>query len=859
MLRVAWKGLLAHKLRFLLTGVSVILGIAFMTGTLVLTSTINKTFDDLFAEIFAGTDVQVRGVETVESAFGPGGTQRALVDAAVLVTVRGVDGVAVANPGVDVPYAQLVDKDGEEIGGGVGPPSFGFSFEPDPDLSPFRLEPGSAAPATDDEVVIDRGSADEGDFSVGDRVDVLTAQATKRYTISGIAKFGTQDSALGANVIQFTLAEAQRINGMRTDQFSNIGVVGVSGESQEALRDRIADAIADLNVEVVTGDEVTEENQDDVEQILDIFNQILLIFAGIGLLVACFIIYNTFSIIVAQRTREMALLRAVGASTRQVNASILVESLAVGIVAAALGLGLGVLLAIGLKAALDAFGLDVPASGIVVPPVAVVAAFAVGIVVTVVSAIVPARKASRVPPLAAIRDVAVEQRRRFGRRLLIGAAITITGAALMLYALFATPDNTVVFVGVGAVAIFVGMFVVGPVIARPLSRWIGAPLPATRGITGALARENAMRNPRRTSATAAALMIGVALVGFITIFAASAKESIAVTLERELRTDFIVGPSSFIGGGFGVSPSLAEGLATLPEVGAVSPIRYSGINVAGESAIVTAIDASTVDELLDLGVREGSLSALTTDGVAVSQEWADDNGHAVGDVLPLEYSGSGLVPATVQAVYEGSEVGNTGDFVISIDAFDEHFLPQQRLDFIVLGRYAPGVTPEDARAAIEPLLEPYPTMELQSNAEYRELQEQSIDQVVNIIYVLLALAVVIALIGIANTLALSIYERTRELGLLRAVGMSRSQVRSTVRWESVIIAVLGSLLGLVIGLFFGWAAVRAVREEGFTEFAVAPMQLLLVVVLAVLGGVIFAMFPARRAARLDILQAIATE
>jgi putative ABC transport system permease protein len=859
LLRVAWKGLMAHKLRFVLTGISVILGIAFMTGTLVLTSTINNTFDDLFAEIFEGTDVQVRGVETVESAFGPGDTQRTFVDAAMLATVRGVDGVSVANPGVDVPYAQLIGKDGEEIGGGFGPPTFGFSFEPDPDLNPFQLERGSEAPANDDEIVIDRGSANEGDFSVGDGVDVLTLQATKRYTISGIARFGTQDSALGASIIQFTLAEAQRINGMTADQFSNIGVVGAAGVSQESLRDRIADALADPTVEVVTGAEVTEENENDVEQILDVFNQILLIFAGISLLVACFIIYNTFSIIVAQRTREMALLRAVGASARQVTVSILVESLAVGIVAAALGLGVGVLLAMGLKAALDAFGLDVPASGIVVPPVAVVAAFVVGIVVTVLSAIVPARKASRVPPLAAIRDVAVEHRWQFGRRLVIGTVITIGGAALMLYALFGTPDNTVAFVGLGAIAIFIGMFVVGPVIARPLSHWIGAPLPPTRGVTGALARENAMRNPRRTAATAAALMIGVALVGFITIFAASAKESIAVTLDRELQTDFIIGPSSFIGGAFGVSPSMAEAVAALPEVGAVSPLRYSGMYVDGDSAFVTALDPSTVDELLDLGVREGSLSALTTDGVAISEEWADEHGVTIGDVLALEFSASGVVPAVVQAVYEGSEVGNTGDFVISIAAFDAHFLPQQRLDFVVLGSFAPGVTQEEARAAIEPVLESYPTMELQSNAEYREVQEQSIDQIVNIIYVLLALAVVIALIGIANTLALSIYERTRELGLLRAVGMTRSQVRSAVRWESVIIAVLGSLLGLVIGLFFGWAAVRAVREEGFTEFAIAPGQLLLVVVLAVLGAVVFATWPARRAARLNVLDAIATE
>jgi putative ABC transport system permease protein len=858
MWRVTLKGLAAHKLRFVLTGIAVILGIAFMTGTLVLTTTINHTFDDLFAEIFEGTDVQVRGIEPVEAVFGPGTAQRQPVSASILEIVRGVDGVAVASPGIDVPYAQLVDRDGDEIGGGAGPPTFGFSYEENPDLNPFRLEPGSEPPDADDEIVIDRGSADEGDLAVGDRLNVLTQQATKEYTIAGIAKFGTQDSALGASIIQFTLTEAQRINGMTPDEYSNIGVVGEGGVSQDELRDRVERAIADPGIEVVTGKTLTEENQDDVEQFLDIFNRILLVFAAISLLVACFLIYNTFTIIVAQRTREMALLRAIGASTRQVNVSILGESLVVGIVASAVGFGLGILLAVGLKAGLDALDFDIPATGIVVPLIALVAAFVVGIVVTVVSAIVPARKASRVPPVAAIRDVAVERREGFAWRFVIGTVITVGGAALMLFALFSLPENAIAYVGFGAVAIFVGFFVIGPVISRPLSRWIGAPLPGLKGVTGALARENAMRNPRRTAATAAALMIGVALVAFITIFAASAKKSISATLDRELRTDFIVAPASAFSP-IGVSPAMAEELATLPEVGAVGPVRYNGAEVNGSTEFITAVDTATIDDLLDLGVREGSLRGLTVDGVAVTQEYADDHDLVLGDTLFMRYSDSGTVRAAIQAIYEGSEVGMSGDFVISIEAYDANFLPQQRIDFFVVGKYASGVTASDAAPAIERVLEPYPTVELQDNAEFRATQEQAINQVVNLVYGLLGLAVIIALIGIANTLALSIYERTRELGLLRAVGMSRSQVRSAVRWESVIIAVLGSVLGLAIGLFFGWAAVRAVREEGFTEFAIAPGQLLIVIILIVLVGVLFAMFPARRAARLDILQAIATE
>jgi putative ABC transport system permease protein len=856
MWKVTLKGLAAHKLRFLLTGVSVILGIAFLSGTLILTTTISHTFDDLFTEIYAGTDVQVRGIETVTESFG-GGAPRPPVDASILDTVRAVDGVAVASPGADVPYAQIVDADGNEIGGGAGPPTFGFSWIDDPDLNPFRLEPGSEPPVADDEIVIDKGTANKGDIAVGQRVSVLTGQAIKEYTVVGIAKFGTADSALGASIVQFTLSEAQRIVGYTPDQYSQIGVVATPGVSQEELRTRVANATAADNVEVVTGAELTKENQDDVDKFLNIFNRILLVFAAVALFVSCFIIYNTFTIVVTQRTREMALLRAIGAATRQVTLSILGEAVVVGVVASALGFGLGILLAGGLKALLDAIGFDIPASHIVIPVSAVVASFFVGTLVTVVSALVPARKASRVPPVAAMRDVAIERRKGFGPRTAIGLVITLGGGALMLWALFGLPDNALAILGVGALAIFIGIFIIGPVLARPISRFIGAPLPKVRGMTGTLARENAIRNPRRTAATASALMVGVALVGFITIFAASAKASISSTLDAQLRTDYIVTSGSGIGFAL-LPPAVAEGMAALPELGAVSPVRYANMELGGSAEFVTALDTTVADQLVDLGTEQGALSDLTVDGIAISSKFASDNSLAIGDVLPLTFP-NGIATATVQAIYQGSQLGVSGDFVISLESFDAHFLPSQRLDVLVLATLAPGVSAEDGRAAIETVIKPYPTANLRDNAGYKKTQEAAIDTVVNLVYALLFLAVFIALIGIANTLALSIYERTREIGLLRAVGMSRSQVRSAVRWESVIIAVFGTLLGLAIGLFFGWAVVRAVKDQGFTQFAVAPGQLVLVVLIAALAGVGAAVFPARRASKLDILKAIGTE
>ncbi len=858
MWKVTWKGLLAHKLRFVLTAVAVVLGVSFMSGTLVLTATINATFDDLYTSIYAGTDAQVRGIEPVNAQVGPGSTPRLPVSASVLAVVQGVDGVEVAEPEVDIPYVQVVDGAGDPVGGGAVP-TFGQSWGDNSDLNAFRLVPGSAAPTADDEIVIDKGTADEGDIEVGDRVDVLSLLPPREYIVVGIAKFGSQDSTLGASVVQFTIPEAQRINGMATDQYSDIGVVADSGVSQEQVRDDIAAAIANPNVEVLTGTELIEENQDEVGGILDIFNKVLLVFAGVALFVSCFIIYNTFSIIVAQRTREMALLRAIGASTGQVQTSILLESVAVGVLASLVGFVGGVLLAAGLKALLDLTGFDIPAGDIVIPPIAFALSFAAGLIVTVLSAMIPARRAARVPPVAAMRDVAVEHRRGFGYRIAIGLFITVGGAALMLFALFGSPSNAIYYLGAGAVSVIVGVIVVGPVIAVPMSRIIGWPLPRVRGVVGELARENALRNPRRTSATAAALMVGVSLVGFITILAASTKASVADTLDEQLGSDFIVSGGS----GFGsvpLSPAIAEEMAALPELGPVSPLRFAGGTIDGKGEFIVALNTETEDELFDLGVTEGTFASLDVDGVGVSTPYAEDHDLAIGDTIDIVFTGTGLTPVQIRALYEGNDVfGLAGNFVISIESFDAHFLPEQRLDFIILARLAPGATAEHGQAAIENVLEPYPTAKLQNNAEFRETQEDTIAAFVNLVYALLFLAVFIAIIGIANTLALSIYERTRELGLLRAVGTTRRQLKSMVRWEAVIIAVLGTLLGLVIGFFFGWSVVLALEEDGFSSFDPAPGQLAIIVIIAGIAGVLAAVFPARRAAKLDVLQAISTE
>jgi putative ABC transport system permease protein len=851
--RVTIKGLLAHKLRFALTALAVMLGVAFMSGTMVLTDTISRTFDNLFADVNRGTDAFVRSRESLTSSFG-GDRQRGRIPASLVPEIETVGGAAQVEGNLQF-YAQLVDKKGDAIGTpGQGAPTFGFNWVPDRRLNPYRLEPGSRAPQGPDEAVIDAGSAKDGPFKVGDRVTILTQGPPKEYQIVGIAKFGDADSAAGSTAALFDTATAQAITGAG-DQFDSVSVVADPGVSQETLKQRITEKMDNRTYQVLTGKEITEENQSDIQDALQFFNIALVIFALIALFVGSFIIFNTFSIIVAQRIREAALLRALGASGRQVMVSVLAEAVLVGLFASVIGLGVGILLSTALKALLDAFGFDIPAGGTVVSAQTVIIALLVGTVVTVLASIAPARKASRVPPVAAMRDVAIEGRPQSGRRVLIGVGITGLGVAALFAGLFG--DAGIEFVGLGAFVVFVGVFVLGPVLARPLSDAIGWPVARLRGITGTLARDNAERNPKRTSATAAALMIGVALVAFITIFAESTKASIDVQVDRAFRADYVISTGGFGGGGSGFSPTLAQDVADLPQVGASSPLRFNEAEFNGSSKFFVALQPRSANELFDLNVEDGRTGDLEQpNSLAISREVADDNNWRLGSTVPVRFP-NGTTDLTVRMIFGNGQREGLADYAFSIATFNEHYTNQ--LDQQVYVRLAPGVSPAEGRRALDRVAEAYPNAEVQDRTEFKESQAEMINQLLNLIYALLLLAVVIAGIGIINTLSLSILERTRELGLLRAVGMSRRQLRSSVRWESVIIALLGTFLGLVIGLFFGWAVVEALADEGITEFTAPIPLLVLFVILGGIGGVVAAIFPARRAAKLDVLQAVAYE
>ena len=850
--RVTIKGLLAHKLRFALTALAVTLGVAFMSGTMVLTDTISRTFDNLFADVNKGTDAYVRSSQSLSSGFGgPARRQRGRIPASLLPEVESVRGTSAAQGNLQF-YAQLVDKKGDAIGNPQqGAPTFGFNWGTVKALNPYRLEPGGRAPQGN-QVVIDAASAKDAGFKIGDMITILTQGPPGQYEISGIAKFGDADSAAGSTAALFDTTTAQAITGA-TDQFDSIAVVADSGVSQATLRDRIATTLDNKAYQVLTGAQITKENQSDIKNALQFFNVALLVFALIALFVGTFIIFNTFSIVVAQRLREMALLRAIGASGRQVLVSVLTEAVLVGLFASVIGLGVGIVLSNGLKAVLDAFGFDIPAGGTVVSAQTVIVALLVGTGVTIISAIVPARKASRIAPIAAMRDVATEGRPHSGRRVLIGIAITLLGVLALFAGLFA--DQGIQFVGLGALIVFIGVFVLGPAVARPLSDWIGWPAARLRGITGEIARDNAMRNPKRTSATAAALMIGVALVGFITIFAASAKESIDAQVDEGFTADYVISTGSGFGASFGgFSPQLATDISQLRQVGASSPLRINQAEFDGSNSFFAGIDPRSANEVFNLKVQEGRIGDLAEpNSLGISRAAADDKHLRVGSRVPTQFP-NGTTPLTVRTIYRNGNKEGLADYALSISTMSEHYTNQ--LDQYVFVKLASGVSPAEGRKAIDGVLKAYPNAELQDRTEFKDAQAAQINQLLGLIYVMLLLAVIIALIGIANTLALSIYERTRELGLLRAVGMSRRQLRSSIRWESVIIALLGTLVGLVIGFFFGWAVIEALKDQGFTRFAPPAGQLILVVIVGGLAGVLAAVFPARRAAKLDVLQAV---
>jgi putative ABC transport system permease protein len=529
--------------------------------------------------------------------------------------------------------------------------------------------------------------------------------------------------------------------------------------------------------------------------------------------------------------------------------SIRLEALLTGVFASTAGVILGIGLAQGLRMVLSAFGMELPSGSSVIEPRTVVVSMVTGIVVTVAAAWLPARRAAKVAPIQALRDTALDTSAHSKRRVLLGVATSVVGGVLIAQGLSGAGVKAV---GLGALAVLVGVVMLGPAIARRFSRIVGWPLPRVRGVAGTLARENAVRNPRRTAATSSALMIGVALVAFITVFAATAKSSVATSVDTAMKSDWIVTTQFGMGG---LSPAVAQRIDALPQTGAVTVLRYFDAKVGNTTTQASAIDPARVERSVRLDVRTGSIGALGSHGVAVRAAVAKKKNLHLGDTVIMFFPETGDQPLRVVATYGTQQP--IGDYAISLQAFDANVATHVDNDIAVSA--APGVSKQQARQAIEQVLQDYPNAKLMTKSEFKGSMANQIDKILNLVYVLLVMALVIALVGIANTLALSVFERTREVGLLRAVGMRRSQVRATVRWESVLITMLGTALGTTIGLGFAWTLVHVMKNNGFNTFAIPLEQLGLIVLAAAAAAVVAAALPARRAARLDVLKAISNE
>jgi putative ABC transport system permease protein len=837
------KSIKANKVRFLLTGVAVMLGVAFMAGTLVLTDTIKQSYDNVAGNIYKSTDAVVRSANSVKDQDGK--EIRGTIDAATLTAVRKTPGVKAAEAqqaGVAVIVAHngtLLDANRQRA------IPIALAWQATPELNPMKMVNGSAPRAPSD-VVIDQNSFRKGNYRVGEKVHVLSQVGSREYTLTGAVTYGGSKSGTGgAQVVAFAPQTAAQVLGT-PGRYTAIQVVAQPGVSQAQLVKNLQASVHQANTEVISGAKANTETRDAAGASLQFINMFLMTFALVALLVGSFVIYNTFSITVAQRTKETALLRAIGAKRKQVMRSVMLEAFFTGVVASAIGLVAGIATAQGLRIVLSLFGMETPAAGTVVNGGTLIVALVTGIVVTLIAAYIPARKAGKVAPIEALRDVAIDHAGASKKRAVFGTITTLLGVAFIAQGLAGAGAGPV---GLGALAVFVGVAVLGPVIARPFAHVIGAPLPRLRGMAGTLARENATRNPKRTSATASALMIGVALVAFITVFASSAKASISTSIDKVMASDWIVETQWGMGG---MSPAVTQAIDALPETGAVSAVRFVQPKVGDSTVDVTAFDPKNIEENVKFDLRSGSLDRLGAHEVAVQADEAKAKGYHIGSTVSMFFPETGAQPMKVVAIYGTKQP--LGKFAMSLQAFDANVT--KHVDDVLMVTNAKGVSMAQARHAIDTALRPYPTAELRTRQEWKGEVANQIDKILNLVYVLLAMALVIALFGIANTLALSVFERTREFGLLRAVGMARSQVRSTVRWESVLIALLGTTTGVAIGLGFAWAMVKAASGQGINQMAVPVTELAVIVTLAAVAAVVAAALPARRAAKLDVLESI---
>jgi putative ABC transport system permease protein len=856
---VALRGLAGRKYRAIGTALAIVLGVAMVAGTFVLTDTIDKAFGTIFQESYAGTDAVVSS-KSSDISFQGDTADVAPIPESMLARVRAVGSVDAATGSVvDETATKIIGGDGKAIDTS-GAPSFGFGIDSSPALSRFNplniLE--GRWPTGSNEVVVDAGTADEQHFKAGQTIKIATLEPVRSFKLVGIARYGSVESLGSATFAVFDIPTAQALL-HREGELDGISVAAKDGVTPEQLV-RDLDRALPPTVEATTGAEEAQKASDEISDFTKIIRYFLLAFGAIALFVGAFVIFNTLSITVAQRTREFATLRTIGASRRQVLSAVIIEALVIGILASVLGLFLGFALARGINALFVALDADLPTTSQVYAPRTFIVAIVVGVVVTLLAGLAPALRATRVPPIAAVREGAELPRSRMARYVpYIAGVIVAISVFLLAYAMFADSLDTgprLISIAVGVLGLFVGVAMLSRLAVPPVARAVGFPSARLGGAAGSLARGNALRNPGRTAATAAALMIGLALVTFIATLSAGMKSSNRDAIEAQVLADYVVTSQD----GFTPFVAAAGDAAARATVAQQSTsVRSDLAKFAGDDGYLTGIEPGSIANAYRFDWQEGSdavLGQLGTDGAIISKDFADDKDLAVGDRFPLLVPSGQRRTLVVRGIYEPPPFYPLlGTVSIAKSSFDTLYeRPRNQFTFINVS----GDPTEETQKGLDQALAGFPDAKVQTREAWIKDQDEDFNQFLIMLYVLLALSVIVSLFGMVNTLVLSVFERTRELGMLRAVGMTRRQTRRMIRHESVITALIGAALGLPLGILLAALVTRALSQFD-VQYKLPWNQLIVFVIVAIIAGVLAAIIPARRAARLRVLEALQYE
>ncbi|MBA2946917.1 ABC transporter permease [Streptomyces himalayensis] len=855
MLKATLRSFLAHKGRLVLSALAIVLSVAFVAGSLIFSDTVTRTFDRLFASTAA--DVKVGPKEALDEAVPSGNIPT--VPADLVGRVAKIDGVAAAHVDAAVENITVVDDKNEPVGPTTGAPTIATNWYVT-ERSPVELTSGHA-PRGPGEALLDADTADKKDVRIGDTLAVLAGPGSFRVEVVGIATFTTTNP--GAALVFLDTPTAQKKLLGSEDAATSISVDAAPGVSDGQLKARIAAELGSA-YELKTSDEEAESSAAQLGGFLDVIKWVMLGFAGIAVLVGVFLIVNTFSMLIAQRTRELGLLRALGADRRQVRRSVLTEALLLGLVSSTLGLAAGIGLSLALIQLMGALGMNLKSTEMVIGWGTPVAAYVVGVGVTFVAAYLPARRAARVSPMAALADA--EKIADLGRplrmRAVLGSVFAAAGAAALVgCALAEETGQAAPLLGLGVVLTLIATVIAGPLLVRPLIRVLGGAFPALFGPVGRMSQRNALRNPRRTGATAAALMVGLALVGGMSVASASMTKSFDQQIDRTLGADFIVQNSNFTP----FPQEITDKVRATDGAGLVVRQRFTPLAVRlpdGKRVESTAAGYDPqLDDVAHVTYAEGDTAAALAPGsIAMDRGFAEEHGVRVGATLPVEFPAGRTADLKVAALTDqgGSDsLGMQGGLFFGLGTLEEYVPGGQESALYV--NAAPGTDPGTLRDRLDQTLDPYPQVQVRDQADYKDLVRDQIAVMLYLVYALLGLAIIIAVLGVVNTLALSVVERTREIGLLRAIGLGRRQLRRMIRLESVVIAVFGAVLGLGLGLVWGVAIQQVLALEGMTAFAIPWGTIVAVVVGSAVVGIVAALLPALRASRMNVLAAIAHE